>query len=47
MTMAKDPICGMMVDVDRPAAKGVYDGQLVVFCSERCRRTFESRRAKA
>ena len=43
---AKDPICGMMVDTDHPAAKGVYDGQTVYFCSEGCRKTYESRRGR-
>jgi YHS domain-containing protein len=43
---AKDPICGMDVDTDRPAAKGTYGGQTVYFCSEACRRSYESRRPK-
>lgn len=46
MAKAKDPICGMMVDTDRPGAKGVYDGQTVYFCCEGCRRTYESRRPR-
>jgi YHS domain-containing protein len=44
MARAKDPVCGMTVDTDRPPAKGTYDGQTVYFCSEHCRTTFESRR---
>jgi YHS domain-containing protein len=42
----KDPICGMMVDTERAAAVGEYDGQKVYFCSEACRRTYESRRGR-
>ena len=44
MAKAKDPICGMVVDTEHPAAKGTYAGETVYFCSEGCRRTYEARR---
>jgi len=44
MAKVKDPVCGMTVDTERAAAKGTYDGQIVYFCSEHCRITYEARR---
>jgi len=41
----KDPVCGMVIDSERAAAKGVYDGVPVYFCATGCQRTFEARRA--
>jgi len=41
----KDPVCGMIIDSERAAAKGVYDGETVYFCAVSCQRTFEARRA--
>jgi Cu+-exporting ATPase len=46
MTKVKDPVCGMTVDTERAPAKGTYDGQVVYFCAERCRETYERRRSK-
>jgi YHS domain-containing protein len=40
----KDPVCGMVIDSERAAAKGTYDGTTVYFCAEACKRSFESRR---
>ena len=40
----KDPVCGMVIDSERAAAKGTYDGQVVYFCAESCRREYEARR---
>jgi YHS domain-containing protein len=40
----KDPVCGMMIDSEKAAAHGTYDGKVVYFCAEACRRTFEARR---
>ena len=37
--MAKDPICGMMVDEATPL-KAERDGQTFYFCSEHCREKF-------
>ena len=47
MSQAKDPICGMSVDTERAAAKGVYGTETVYFCSEHCKKTYESRRGGA
>lgn len=44
MARAKDPICGMSVDTEQASAKGVYGTETVYFCSERCKRTYESGR---
>lgn len=37
--MAKDPICGMMVDESSPL-RAERDGQTFYFCSEHCRKKF-------
>ena len=37
----KDPVCGMMIEESAAAAHGTYDGRLVYFCCEGCRRTYE------
>jgi len=42
MTKARDPVCGMMVDVERPPAQGVYGGTAVYFCSAACKRQYET-----
>ena len=39
INMAKDPICGMMVD-EATAIRAERDCQTIYFCSERCRHTF-------
>jgi P-type Cu+ transporter len=36
MAQAKDPVCGMMVDTEKAAARGSYGGQMVYFCSTAC-----------
>jgi P-type Cu+ transporter len=41
----KDPVCGMVIDSERAAAKGTYDGETVYFCAVGCQRTYEGRRA--
>ena len=43
MSQATDPISGMSVDTERAAAKGVYGTETVYFCSEHCKKTYESR----
>lgn len=45
--MVKDPVCGMTIDSAKAATKGTYDGQVVYFCAESCRRTYEARRSKS
>lgn len=37
----KDPVCGMMVDPARAAAKGVYSGETVYFCSGSCKASYD------
>ena len=39
--MAKDPVCGMMVDEKRAAATSTYKGQTYYFCSAGCKATFD------
>ncbi len=36
----KDPVCGMMVDPQKPAAKHEYKGKTYYFCSARCAERF-------
>ncbi len=38
----KDPVCGMMVDPQKPAAKRVYQGKTYYFCSARCAERFQN-----
>lgn len=40
---ATDPICGMHVDTDQPAATRVRDGETFYFCSLRCAEKFDAR----
>ena len=39
--MAKDPVCGMPVD-EKSVAKSVYNEQTYYFCSNSCKRDFDS-----
>jgi YHS domain-containing protein len=42
--MAKDPVCGMQVDKQQAAAKGLtseYQGQTYYFCAPGCKREFD------
>ncbi len=41
----KDPVCGMVIDSEKVAARGTYAGQTVYFCAVSCQKTFEARRA--
>jgi P-type Cu+ transporter len=38
----RDPVCGMMVDPQKSAAKVVHDGQTYYFCALRCAQQFEN-----
>ena len=38
---AKDPVCGMTVNVDKAAGKSPYDGKMYFFCSPGCQKKFE------
>ena len=39
-TMAKDLVCGMMVDEETPVATTVYQEKTYYFCSEHCKQQF-------
>jgi Cu+-exporting ATPase len=39
--MAKDPVCGMMVDEKSAAGKSEYQGQTYYFCSPGCKLSFD------
>jgi len=43
----KDPVCGMVIDSERAAAQGMYDGKVVYFCAKSCQATFEARRKRS
>lgn len=43
MAKVKDPVCGMMVETERAAAKGEYGGQTVYFCSTQCKASYDAR----
>jgi YHS domain-containing protein len=45
-TMAKDPVCGMDVDVNTSAAKSDYQGQTYYFCAPACKVQFDKDPAK-
>jgi uncharacterized membrane protein YraQ (UPF0718 family)/YHS domain-containing protein len=42
---AKDPVCGMQVEMAHPGAVSRYDGQPVYFCSDHCRAKYDTRLA--
>ncbi len=39
--MAKDPVCGMMVEEQKAAAISSYEGQTYYFCAKVCKETFD------
>ncbi len=39
----KDPVCGMDVDPQNPAAIAEYEGHEYLFCSQECKRLFDER----
>ncbi|HID85863.1 MAG TPA: YHS domain-containing protein [Anaerolineae bacterium] len=39
--MAKDPVCGMMVDEEKAAATSEYKGKTYYFCSKGCKVAFD------
>ncbi len=41
---AKDPVCGMSVEVEGAKFVGSSDGQPVYFCCAACQKTYEARR---
>ncbi len=40
--MAKDPICGMMVNEKTTKFKSEHEGMSFYFCSAQCKKTFDS-----
>ncbi|MFO7957806.1 MAG: YHS domain-containing protein [Candidatus Brocadiia bacterium] len=38
---AKDPVCGMTVEVEKAAAKAEHEGNTYYFCAESCKERFE------
>ena len=41
MYMAKDPVCGMMVDEKKAKFKSDYNGKTFYFCAASCKETFD------
>jgi YHS domain-containing protein len=39
--MVKDPVCGMMVDPQKAAAKSEYKGKTYYFCARGCKVAFD------
>ena len=39
--MAKDPVCGMMVDEKKVKFKSDYSGKTYYFCAASCKATFD------
>ncbi len=46
MNMAKDPVCGMMVDEKKAKFKSDYNGKTFYFCAPSCKTTFDKDPAK-
>ena len=46
MNMAKDPICGMMVDEKKAKFKSDYNGKTYYFCAATCKTTFDKNSSK-
>jgi YHS domain-containing protein len=44
--MAKDPVCGMMVDEKKAKFKSDYEGKTYYFCAPTCKATFDKNPAK-
>ena len=44
--MAKDPICGMMVEEKKAKFKSDYNGKTFYFCAPSCKATFDKDPAK-
>jgi YHS domain-containing protein len=40
--MAKDPVCGMMVDEKTAAGKSEYQGKTYYFCATLCKKKFDA-----
>ena len=44
--MAKDPVCGMMVDEKKAKFKSDFNGKTFYFCAPSCKATFDKDPAK-
>jgi len=44
--MAKDPVCGMMVDEKKAKLKSDYMGKIYYFCAPQCKEAFDKDPAK-
>ncbi len=44
--MAKDPVCGMMVDEKKAKLKSDYNSKTYYFCAPGCKTTFDKNPAK-
>ena len=44
--MAKDPVCGMMVDEKKAKFKSDFNGKTYYFCAPQCKATFDKEPAK-
>ncbi|MFL5447639.1 MAG: YHS domain-containing protein [Gemmatimonadales bacterium] len=42
MSKVKDPVCGMRFEAGDAAGSTIYESEPVYFCSDQCRRDFES-----
>ena len=40
--MAKDPVCGMEVNIDKAAATSTHQGQTYYFCAVGCKKAFDA-----
>lgn len=38
-----DPVCGMSIESEKAAARADFAGRTYYFCSERCRKQFQSK----
>lgn len=41
MSQVKDPVCGMMIDIEAAAGSVAYESEVVYFCSDACLRKFQ------
>src|SRR5512133_764964 len=46
MATVKDPVCGMIIEIESAAARAEVAGQVVYFCSAECATTFKANPAR-
>ncbi len=44
--MAKDPVCGMMVNEKTSTLKSDYEGETYYFCNASCKKSFDANPTK-